>query len=279
MSSRIVRRLRHIPFALYALVAVIAVAATPAVRAIEDSVPPDVRRGIEDVLRKKAADLLSQKDKNGVSTKRGTYSKSFRKIDDSTYAATFHVDSVEPSPDDPKTDRLHTERYELTLKGFAGTPWKIAKEELKESSASLYRGWFGGGEIYKFDKLAFEREGMKLSATNGYLWMVSRQGKPQGLTLYASDLAYSYSPPSDTGYYGLIKSRIVKEHSDDLIFKPERLEMSCDATSCAELFPAIFTGLTKVEAVAAGGASSGVAQDFRSAFDSELKDALEMLKK
>ena len=52
------------------------------------------------MLRKKAADLLSQKDKAGVSSKRGTYSKSFRKIDDSTYAATFHVDTVEPSPDD-----------------------------------------------------------------------------------------------------------------------------------------------------------------------------------
>jgi hypothetical protein len=272
MPSRIVRRLLRIPFVLYALVAVLAVAATPAARAIEDNVPPDVRRGIEDVLRKKAAELLSQKDKNGVSTKRGTYSRSFRKIDDSTYAATFHIDTVEPSPDDSKTDRLRTERYELTLKGFAGTPWKIAKEDLKESSASLYRGWFGGGEIYKFDKLAFEREGLKLSATNGYLWMVSRQGKPQGLTLYADDLTYAYTPPADTGYYGLIKSRIVKEHTDDLIFKPERLEMSCDAASCAELFPAIFTGLTKIDAGAAGGASSGVAQNFRNAFDTELKD-------
>jgi hypothetical protein len=91
-----------IPFVLYALVAVLAVAVTPVVRAIEDNVPPDVRRGIEDVLRKKAADLLSQKDKYGVSTKRGTYSKSFRKIDDSTYAATF---TSTPSSRRPTTRR------------------------------------------------------------------------------------------------------------------------------------------------------------------------------
>ncbi len=272
MSYRIVRPLPHLPFAACTLVAVLAIAAAPAVRAIEDSVPPDVRKGIEGVLKKKAADLLSQKDKDGVSTKRGTYSKSFRKVDDSTYAATFHVDTVEASPDDPKTDRLRTERYELTLKGFAGAPWKIAKEDLKETSASLYRGWFGGGDIYKFDKLSFEREGMKVSATNGLLWMVNRQGKPQGFTLYADDLAYAYSPPTDTGYYGLIKSRIVKEHSEDLIFKPERLEMSCDATSCASLFPTMLTGLTKLGAGDAGGAPSGAAHDFRDAFDKEAKD-------
>ena len=37
-------------------------------------------------------------------------------------------------------------------------------------------------------------------------------------------------------------------------------------------FPAIFTGLTKIDAGAAGGASSGVAHDFQVAFDNDLKD-------
>ncbi len=255
-----------------ALAAALVIAVSPAICATDATVPPGVQQGIEEVLKKRAGDLLNQKDSDGVSKKRGTYSKSYRKVDDSTYLATFHVDTVEPSPDDPKTDRLRTERYELTLKGFAGTPWKVAKEDLKETSASLYRGWSGAGEFYRFDKLAFEREGLKVTATNGLLWMVNRQGKPQGLTLYADDLTYGYTPPTDTGYYGLIKTRIVKEHSDDLVFKPERLEMACDATTCAALFPTIFTGLKKVEAADKEGGSSGNAQAFRDGFDKDIKD-------
>ena len=77
--------------------------------------------------------------------------------------------------------------------------------------------------------------------------MLNRQGKPQGLILFADDLR-CLQPAPDTGYYSLIKGRIVKEHSEDLVFKPERLEMSCDATTCASLFAEVFTGLKKVDA-------------------------------
>jgi hypothetical protein len=115
---------------------------------------------------------------------------------------------------------------------------------------------------------------LTLSATNGYVWMNSRQGKQQGFTLYADDLNYTYNPPQDTGYYGLIKSRIVKAHPEDLAFAhPERLEVGCDATTCATLFPAFFTGLKKIGAGESGGASSGAAKDFNDALDRELKDA------
>jgi hypothetical protein len=273
MPFRTVRHSRIFFMIVFVLAAGVGLISSPVViAAVDAAVPPGVQQEIESVLRKKAADLLGQKDKAGASTKRATYSKSFRKIDDSTYAATFHVDTVEPSPDDPKTDRLRTERYELTLKGFAGTPWKIAKEDLKESSATLYRSWADAGELYKFDKMAFEREGLKLSASNGFLWMVVRQGKPQGLFLYAADLTYAYTPPTDTGYYGLIKSRIVKEHSEDLVFKPERLEFACDATTCADLFPSLFTGLKKVESGEVAGAAAGAAEAFREAFDRDVKE-------
>ena len=270
MSHMSVRRAFTIPLAATFLTIMLAVAATPLVRAIDDGVPPDVREGIETVLRKKAADLLSQKDKDGVNTKRGTYSRSFRKIDASTYLATFHVNTVEPSPDDPKTNRLRTERYELTFKGYAGVPWKIAKEELKETSATLYANWFDGGELYKFDKLSAEREGMKVTATNGFLWMLSRQGKHEGARIYADDLAYSYAAPQDTGYYGLIRQRIFKERPEDLVFKPEYLEIGCDPTTCSESFPNFFTGMKKVELTEI--ASAGVGKEFRDAFDREAKD-------
>jgi hypothetical protein len=255
---------------LVAVAALLALGGAAAARASDDT-PADVREGIEIVLKNKVADLLSQKDKDGVSTKRGTYSRSFRKVDDATYLATFHVDTVEPSPDDPKTDRLRTERYELTMKGFAGSPWKIAREDLKETSANLYRGWSDSGEFFQFDNLAFDQEGMKVSATKGLLWMNVRQGKPQGFTLFADDLAYAYTPPQETGYYNLIKARIVKEHADDLVFRPERLEVRCDATTCAELFPKILTGLKKVGGDVAGS-GIGITPTFRASFEKESKD-------
>ena len=50
---------------------------------------PGLREGIESVLRKKVGELLRAEGRDGVSKKRGTYSKSFRKIDDATYAARF----------------------------------------------------------------------------------------------------------------------------------------------------------------------------------------------
>lgn len=264
------RRFRIVFLTAPALAVGIALFGAPAAVAVIDNVPPDVRQGIENALRKKASDLLAQKDQDGVTKQRGTYSKSFRKVDDGTYAATFHVDTVEPSPEDPKTDRLRTERYELTLNGFAGTSWKIAKEELKETSAKLYRGWFGRDEIYRFDKLNFDREGLKVTATNGWAWTLTRQGKHQGVILFADDLAYTYDPPADTGYYGLIKSRLVKEHSEDLVFKPGRLELSCDATTCASLFPQIFSGLKKADALPSGG--SGSVELFRDGLELDIKE-------
>ncbi len=259
--------------AFYLAVVFIGLVTAPAARGSTETIPPDVQQGIENVLKQKVSELLSQKDANGVSTKRGTYSRSFQKVDDSTYLATFHVDTVEPSPDDPKTDRLRTERYELTLKGFAGAPWKIAKEDLKETSASLYRGWSDNTEFYQFDKLDFDREGMKVSATNGLLWMNTRQGKQQGFVLYADDLAYTYTPPPQTGYYDLIKTRLVKEHAEDLVFKPERLEVKCDSTTCKELFPAILTGLKKISADGpSSGNGSRNGDAFRNGFDRDTKE-------
>jgi hypothetical protein len=247
-----------------------ALAATPAVSS-DSTIPSDVQVGIEGVLKKKAAELLSQKNSAGFATKRGTYSKSFRKAGPSTYIATFHIDTVEPSAHDPKTDVLKTERFELTVTGDAASGWKIGKEELKDTSASLYRGWFGGGEIYRFDKLSFEREGIKVSATNGMLWMNVREGKQQGASIFATDLAYEYGPPADTGYYEAVKRRIVKAHPEDLFFKPERLSLACDPTSCQDLFAKIFTGLTKIGE--SGGPTSGIAKTFAEALDKDLKEA------
>jgi hypothetical protein len=247
MPYRIVCRLPHLPFAAFAFIVVLAIAATPAVRRSKTTCLPMCAGGSR-TLRKKAADLLSQKDKNGVSTKRGTYSKNFRKVDDSTYAATFHVDTVEPSSDDPKNRPPANGALRTDAEGIRGYALEDREGRSQGNLRQPVPRMVRRRRDLQFDKLAFEREGMKISATNGYLWMVSRQGKPQGLTLYADDLAYAYSPPPDTGYYGLIKSRIVKEHSDDLIFaRASRNQLRRHLVRDAA--PAIFTGLAKIEGV------------------------------
>jgi hypothetical protein len=262
---------------LAAVLALLPVAGAGVLAAGDPSVDIDTRKAIEAVLKKRAGDLLAEKDKDGISHKRGTYSKDFKRVDATTYLATFNVDTVEPSAEDPKTDRLKTERTIVTLKSEAGG-WKIAKEEVKDTTSQLYRGWFGSSEIYRFDKLAFEKEGIKVSATNGFLYRGMRQGKPQDFSVFADDLSYTYDPPPDTGYYEAIKRRIVAKHPEDLVFKPERLDGWCDADSCEEIFKTAFVGLAKVSAGggdaggAAGAGAKGAEQKMRAAFADDAKE-------
>src|SRR6185295_15491784 len=99
--------------------------ALPAALAADDVIPADVRAEIEGLLRKKASDVREQKNADGVATKRATYSKSFKKVDASTYEVTFHTDTVEDGT--LKGDQLKTERFLLTVKKDGGK-WAIAKE-------------------------------------------------------------------------------------------------------------------------------------------------------
>ena len=272
MSSTFSTRSRAIVASGFLVITGLWLTSTLPAKASDDGIPEGDRAGIEAALRKKAGDLLAQKDATGVAFKRGTYSRAFKKLDGSSYQATFHVDTVEPSPNDPKTDRLRTERLLLTLKKDVGGSWKIDKEEVKDTSATIYRGWVDTSEVYTFEKLSFEKEGMKLGATNGYLWMNLREGKPQGVVLFADNLSYEYTPPPDTGYYELVKRRILKDHPEDLVFKPERLIMGCDAASCTELFKELFTGLKKIELSAAAGSASPAVKTFAAEFQQELKE-------
>jgi hypothetical protein len=269
MRDRVSRARRFFPLAVVALAAW--TGSRPARAAAAEVVPPAIQEGIEATLKKKANDLLSQKDSAGISAKRGTYSKDLHKLGPTAYGVSFHVDTVEPSSEDPKTDRLRTDRYELTVEGDGKGGWKIAKEDLKATSMMLFRGWFGAGEVYQFEKMSFEREGLKVSATNGFLWKATRQGRTQGVTVYADDLAYTYTPPPDTGYYALIKRRIVNDHAEDLVFKTQRIEFGCDPTSCDEMLPVIFTGMKKLDSGAPSGSSSSAARNFADAYDKEVK--------
>src|SRR5262245_5963790 len=91
------------------LLATVALAAEEAASPDIAPVPPETQRDIEDALKAKVSSLLNDKNDRGVSYKRGTYSKDFRKIDDTTYHATFHVDTAD-------VGSMKTERFLLTLK-------------------------------------------------------------------------------------------------------------------------------------------------------------------
>ena len=129
MSVAILRR-ALLTLSLFALAA----AAIPA-RA-DDAVPQADREAIEAIIRKNIANLANEKDKDGIGYKRGTFSKSFKKVDASTYVVGFSRDTIE-NKIKPDTDQIKTERLDLTFKkGAAG--WTLAKEDVKDTFVALW---------------------------------------------------------------------------------------------------------------------------------------------
>src|SRR5262245_18363139 len=55
---------------------------------------PQLQADLEAALKVKIDGLLSAKNEDGLPYKRGTYSKTFEKVDDSTYLASFHQDEA-----------------------------------------------------------------------------------------------------------------------------------------------------------------------------------------
>ncbi len=281
MSHRSISRRIKLSVTACALVALIAIAAAPLARAAEDPVPPLDREAIENLVKAKVAELASAKDKDGIGHKRGTYSKSFKKVDASTYLVSFHEATIEEKTQE-STDQVRTERYQLTVSKGSDKKWTITKQELQDTFVGLYRGYFGGEWIYKFDALKFEKEGLKVSATNGWAFGSRRLGQPTGFAVFADDLKFDYTPPvdtADTSHYSALKKKIVKDHPDDLVFKPLRLGIQCDSKTCAEFMTSVFSGLQKVGAsegsAPAGGAQGRMLKRLKELSDEDKKDRRE----
>jgi hypothetical protein len=210
-----------------------------------DAVPPMVRQDIETVLKEKNRKLAEEKDRNGIGFKRGTYSKSLQRSDASTYTVAYVQDTLEAAPGN-ESDQLRTERFELTVKRDRAGKWAIAKEEKKDDVVGLYRPYFGVPWIYKFDSFSFEREGLKVSATNGYAYASKLLDAFSGFKVFAADLNFEFTPPLGTSqgdYYRVLDSELAKEHPGDLVFKPESLSITCDPTTCTEFMTRVFGGL------------------------------------
>lgn len=233
--------------------------AAPAVRAADDTLSATDRDAITILLREKASAVLGERDKDGNPYKRGTYSQTYRKVDDSTYEATFHVDTVEPTTF-PLTQQIKTERLLLTMKK-AGSKWSIAKEEVKDTYIGLFRGDYAP-DLYKFSSLNWDKEGLKITATNGYLFTYMSHGSTVAYRIYADDLKYDYTPPEGTGYYTAIRTKLAKDHPQDIVFKSDWAEISCDPATCDEFKKTVLTGVEPTTSGSGGAwndAKSGLA--------------------
>jgi hypothetical protein len=245
----------------------------PCAVAGDNPVPPMVRQSIESVLKDKGRKLADERDKDGFGYKRGTYSKTFQRVDDSTYTVGYIQDTLEPASGN-ETTQLRTERFELTLKRDLAGKWSIAKQEKKDDVVELYRGYFGVPWVYRFDSLSFEKEGLKVSATNGYAYASRLLDKTGGFHVFADDLKFDFEPPagaSQADYYRVLDVKLARDHPDDLVFKPESLSINCDPKSCDEFMTRVFAGLKQLGSGESSGGTGAMAR-MRKALDDETKD-------
>lgn len=241
----------------------------------DDDVPPDVRTALEEVMQKRLADLTKDKDADGIPTKRGTYSKTFRKGAGDTYLATFHQDTMEKDADG-NYSRIKTERYELTIKKNASGAWEVSNAEVKDTFSRLRRILFGD-DVRAFDSLSFEKEGLKVTSGPGLLYTSRYDGKLFGARIMAADLKYTYAPPADVSYnyYQIILQRLMQKYPDDLVFKPEWLRLTCDPSTCDKIFRENFKGLVQLQPSGkdAPAATSGVAEKFNKLLADNKREA------
>jgi hypothetical protein len=219
-----------------------------------DELSPELRTALAAPIQAKVENLRKDKNSDGVPFKRATFSKNFKKVDDQTYTTALHVDTAGDTV-------LTTERYELTLKPDAAKPkaWTIAEQQLKDTFEGLRRGK-GEPKYFNFDRLTYDAEGLKLTATKGSLYQYFRWDRGlgaeglYGFTIAADDLAYDYTPPTgpnfDAPYYKDVHS-IVKSSDrtrPDVVFKPQSIRVSCNPRTCESLVGKMFEGLRPASA-------------------------------
>lgn len=186
-------------------------------------------------------DIEDEKNDDGVHYKSVAYSRTPRKVDDSTYVYTAHVNTA-------NRDHQLTERMEVTV-SKEGSSWKIADKQTVDSYVALYRST--GMACAPFDKFSFDREGMTVSASNGSVCEAFFQGKVSRFYVHADDLKYAYTPPEHAGlvptghdFYAL-QAMAEKAHAEQLDFEPAAAYFSCDLATCEEFLTECFTGLER----------------------------------
>jgi hypothetical protein len=218
-------------------------------------------RALEKVLDIKVAQLLGEKTDAGNSFKRGSYSRSLKKIDELTCKTVFHLDTA-------IDDTLRTERYLLTLKRDAlKEPWSVTEEEKQDTYEGLFRSTPGDEEFFSFESFNFAGEGLSVSGTAGSFYTDTRKGDLFRITIRAADLKYTYKPPIHT--HRSLYSLLDKQHHREIEFTPERIDISCDPTTCSDLLATAFTGASKITRKDLSPRAEEIYHDF----EKQLKEA------
>jgi hypothetical protein len=222
-----------------ALILVFLVGPSPASARITGDLDPQLQADLEAAVRAKVSELLAEKDESGISYKRGSYSKSFRKIDDETFQASFHQDTA-------GKDQVKTERLLLTLKKKGDVDWEVVDEEVMDTFTGLYRSVWGDEEFFTFESFTIEIEGLEVTATNGSIARDYFRGGIAGFVLFADDLKYRYDPPKEAleQYYSVF-GYYHKRSRSDFEFDPKHLTVLCDSVTCEDVFASSFAGLAE----------------------------------
>lgn len=217
-----------------------------------DDIPEELRQQLEEALQAKAKALMAEKDADGNSFKRGIFSKRFKKTADGVYEGSFTRQTAMES-------KLLSERFLVTLKKDVSGKWAVSDEKLQDSFDKVDRDVPGDEKFFKFQSLAFQREGFKITATNGSMVRNEWGGRMQ-ITLAADDLAYQYvPPPAATGMYASVYKGYKKDYPKDLAFQPELASFYCTEAECEKL---VTTSLAGSESITKEQASDLLREDY-----------------
>ncbi len=221
------------------LLLVVALAlASPALAATangEDEIPSELSEALNAAMREKIKELGEVKNEYGKSTKRASFSRHYRKVDDGSYQTTLIVSTA-------SNDQMVTERFLVTMKDQGGQKWAITGEDLQETYDQVFRPV--GGNCYPFGEFSFDREGMTMRGSNGAMCEYYRRGKVIAFDVVSDDLAFDYKAP-EYNDYNWIQQILMARWEDRAIFDPIAHEFRCDSETCEELIAECFTGLER----------------------------------
>ena len=202
----------------------------------DEKMPYQLRADLERVLKDKADDLWKDKNEAGLRFQRGSYSKRFDKIDDTTYQGLFSKDTA-------SEDRMRTDAYRITIKG-SGSKWEISDEELLGSYERLIRGVPGDETFHRFDSFEFDHEGMHVKSGAGSMVIDYLLGEPNRLLITGDDLSFEFTPPDDLGNQQTQVWNILKaEHPENFSFTAEGAVVGCDVGTCKHFLGELVKGL------------------------------------
>ena len=244
--SAFARKLGLFPFII--LVALMVVGLTPPAAANSVKLAPELQGELSGSVGKWLRDQAEGSENEfGKKTKRGYYSRDFRKVDGG-YETTAHVETAEPNT------KL-TERYLLTITESGGT-WAVSDQTLEDTYRGLHRE--SAVTCAKFQKMKFEREGLILNGGAGELCAVIYRNAVDSFMVTAADATYSFEPPEHAtdlhlvpDLHGVFKT-IKGDHNRELSFAPAAFFFGCDPESCSELLETTFEGLGELNLEAQG---------------------------